>query len=259
MPPNRFICRAAMSWPGMVGQTRVVDLRRPLRGGSGTPRPARRCRSAGPSARRGSSGRAAPAMRRTGPATAPMAFWWKAICSARSRSRTTTAPPMTSEWPPAYLVVECTTTSAPRVSGCLEVRRGEGVVDHEQRARVVGDRGEGLDVADVEQRVGRRLDPDQPGLARPDRGARRRRGRTPGPGRARSPHGVRDLVEEPEGAAVRVVGQHARGRPGRHSARITVSSAARPLAKANPRSPSSSAAMLPSSAVRVGLAERLYS
>ena len=47
--------------------------------------------------------------------------------------------------------------------------------------------------------------------------------------------------------------------PGRHSARMTVSSAARPLAKANPRSPSSSAAMLPSRAVRVGLAERLYS
>ena len=40
---------------------------------------------------------------------------------------------------------------------------------------------------------------------------------------------------------------------------MTVSSAARPLANANPRSPSSSAAMLPSSAVRVGLAERLYS
>ena len=47
--------------------------------------------------------------------------------------------------------------------------------------------------------------------------------------------------------------------PGRHSARMTVSSAARPLANANPRSPSSSAAMLPSRAVRVGLAERLYS
>ena len=47
--------------------------------------------------------------------------------------------------------------------------------------------------------------------------------------------------------------------PGRHSARMRVSSAASPLAKANPRSPSSSAAMLPSSAVRVGLAERLYS
>ena len=47
--------------------------------------------------------------------------------------------------------------------------------------------------------------------------------------------------------------------PGRHSARIRVSSAARPEANAKPRSPSSRAAMLPSRAVRVGLAERLYS
>ena len=47
--------------------------------------------------------------------------------------------------------------------------------------------------------------------------------------------------------------------PGAHSARSRVSSAASPEANANPRSPSSSAAMLPSSAVRVGLAERLYS
>ena len=47
--------------------------------------------------------------------------------------------------------------------------------------------------------------------------------------------------------------------PGRHSARTRVSSAASPLANAKPRSPSSRAAMLPSRAVRVGLAERLYS
>ena len=47
--------------------------------------------------------------------------------------------------------------------------------------------------------------------------------------------------------------------PGSQIARSRVSSAASPEAKANPRSPSSSAAMLPSSAVRVGLPERLYS
>ena len=47
--------------------------------------------------------------------------------------------------------------------------------------------------------------------------------------------------------------------PGVHSERITVSSAARPEAKAKPRSPSSSAASAPSRAVRVGLPERLYS
>ena len=53
-----------------------------------------------------------------GPATAPIALWWKAIFSARSRLRTTAAPPTTSEWPPQYLVVEWITMSAPRVSGC---------------------------------------------------------------------------------------------------------------------------------------------
>ncbi len=47
--------------------------------------------------------------------------------------------------------------------------------------------------------------------------------------------------------------------PGRHTACSRVCSAARPLENANPRSPSSSAARLPSSAVRVGLALREYS
>ena len=47
--------------------------------------------------------------------------------------------------------------------------------------------------------------------------------------------------------------------PGRVRARTRVSSAASPLAKAKPRSPISTAASAPSSAVRVGFAERLYS
>ncbi len=47
--------------------------------------------------------------------------------------------------------------------------------------------------------------------------------------------------------------------PGTQIVRSNVSSAASPEANAKPRSPSSSAAMLPSRAVRVGLPERLYS
>ena len=47
--------------------------------------------------------------------------------------------------------------------------------------------------------------------------------------------------------------------PGFSTERTTVSSAASPDANAKPRSPSSREAMLPSSAVRVGLPERLYS
>ena len=72
------------------------------------------------------------------------------------------------------------------------------------------------------------------------------------------PPALLDLVEETERAAVRVVRQH-HVVAGASSPRTIVSSAASPEANANPRSPSSSAAMLPSSAVRVGLAERLYS
>ena len=32
-----------------------------------------------------------------GPATAPIAFWWKVTCSASSSSAMTSAPPTTSE------------------------------------------------------------------------------------------------------------------------------------------------------------------
>ncbi len=39
-------------------------------------------------------------------------------CSNTAASRATTAPPTTSLWPLMYLVVECTTTSAPSSKGC---------------------------------------------------------------------------------------------------------------------------------------------
>ena len=77
-----------------------------------------------------------------------------------SWSRVTTTPPTTSEWPPRYLVVECTTKSAPELERALVGRGGEGVVDRDQRSGSAGhDR---RDVDHVEQRVGRALDPDQP-------------------------------------------------------------------------------------------------
>ena len=56
-----------------------------------------------------------------GPWIAPTAFWMK---PSRSRSGwwrasvpTTATPPITSEWPFMYLVVECTTMSMPSSSG----------------------------------------------------------------------------------------------------------------------------------------------
>ena len=118
-------------------------------------------------------------------------------CSASSRSRTTSAPPTTSEWPPKYLVVEWTTTSAPRVSGCWRYGDAKVLSTTSSAPASWATRGQRLDVADVEQRVGGRLDPDQLGLAGPDRGADgvdvgdRRRAVLQAPD-------LLDLVEEPE-------------------------------------------------------------
>ena len=139
-----------------------------------------------------------------GPGTAPIAFWWKPTFSATSRSRTTSAPPTTSEWPPTYLVVLCTTTSAPRRSGCW--RYGDAnVLSTTSSAPASWATAASASMSPIdEQRVGRGLDPDQRGLAGPDRGADRvdvvDRRRAVG-----QPPRHRDLVEEPEGAAVRVV------------------------------------------------------
>ena len=56
--------------------------------------------------------------------------------------------------------------------GLLEHRRGEGVVDDDERAVLVGDVGDRLDVGHDQARVGRRLEPHQP-RALGDRGAHR--------------------------------------------------------------------------------------
>jgi hypothetical protein len=89
----------------------------------------------------------------------------------------------------------------------LEVRRREGVVDEEDRARVMGDLRDGRDVGDPEQRVGRRLDPDDLGLARLDRRGDRG-GVVHGCGGVVETPGLEDLLEQAVGAAVRVVGDH---------------------------------------------------
>jgi hypothetical protein len=59
------------------------------------------------------------------------------------------------------LVVECTTTSAP-------VRRGERVVDDDERAGRVADLGQFGHVADLHEGVRGRLEPEDLGLARDD-------------------------------------------------------------------------------------------
>ena len=88
----------------------------------------------------------------------------------------------------------------------LQRRRGERVVDHDLRARRVCDRGHGLDVDDLQQRVRRCLDPHEPRLGTDRAGERvgigevaRRHLETP-----RAEH----LGEQAVRAAVHVVGQH---------------------------------------------------
>ncbi len=138
MPPKARIWRAATSWPGWVGQPGVVDPvhgrvgRQELHDGRGVGAVAVHAHGQGLDPAQdqeavegpGHGARRVLDERRAG--------------SARSSSEVATKPPTTSLWPPRYLVVEWTTTSAPRASGLLQVGRGEGVVDHHQGAPARG-------------------------------------------------------------------------------------------------------------------------
>ena len=55
-----------------------------------------------------------------GAPVSPRQFAHHASCSCSALVRATTAPPTTSLWPFRYLVVECTTRSAPKASGCCQ-------------------------------------------------------------------------------------------------------------------------------------------
>jgi hypothetical protein len=89
----------------------------------------------------------------------------------------------------------------------LEVRRGEGVVDHEGGFCLASDLGDGRDVADVEQGIGRRLDPDRLGLPRRNgRGNRIQVGQMRRIGR--NPPSLMYPRKQPKSAAVRVVWHH---------------------------------------------------
>ena len=119
----------------------------------------------------------------------------------------------------------------------LEVRRGERVVDDEQRARVVGDRGERLDVADVEQRVGRASRP-RPAWSRPGRIAARTASTSDtGAGRVREPPRPARPCRR-AGTCRRTRRRGApRGRRAGRAPRTRVSSAASPEANAKPALP----------------------
>ena len=61
----------------------------------------------------------------------------------------TTMPPMAEPWPPRNLVSECTTISAPYSIGRSQDGRRHRVVHDQRHAMVVGDLGDGFDVADI--------------------------------------------------------------------------------------------------------------
>ena len=97
-----------------------------------------------------------------GPGTAPRDFCRNASRSAIPSSEVATKPPITSEWPPRYFVVECSATSAPSASGCWRYGVANVLSTTTQRAGVVRDLRGGRDVDDVQRRVRRGLQPDEP-------------------------------------------------------------------------------------------------
>ena len=117
MPPKPRICLRASVVAGMVREARIVDG---LELGVTAQRfgDASRVRLvlAHPYRQRLGAAQREPGIPRV-PGTPPVAFCAKRSDSKSVASSTTTAPPITSECPPRYLVVECTTTCAPSAIG----------------------------------------------------------------------------------------------------------------------------------------------
>ena len=138
-----------------------------------------------------------------------------------------------------------------QVERLLAERRGERVVDRQAGARGVRGLGHGGDVADVEARVGRRLDPDE-------RGARGTRPRSPRCRSARSaPRRRAGRAAPPRSRGCR---DSRRGRPRarrRRRARARAARTARPCPKRRrrPRRPRARPARA-SAALQVGLPSR---
>ena len=70
-----------------------------------------------------------------GPGIAPSDFCRNASRSAIASSFVAAKPPMTSEWPPRYFVVECSDDVRAERERLLEVRRRERVVDDDDARR----------------------------------------------------------------------------------------------------------------------------
>src|SRR6267378_8045512 len=117
MPPKELICLAATSCPGWVDNPgyNTVSTAGCSSRNSATSAAFSLCRCIR------STNVLSPRMVRyasNGPGTAPAPFCRNANAVSSSSSLVSSAPPTTSECPPMYLVVECSTTSAPKSNGC---------------------------------------------------------------------------------------------------------------------------------------------
>ena len=75
---------------------------------------------------------------------------------------------MMSEWPLMYLVVEWTTRRSPG-QGALAIGRGEGVVDDRQQAARACQGRDGLQIGQLQQRIGGAFHPEHAGRRANDR------------------------------------------------------------------------------------------
>ena len=180
---RRGVGMAEADHPAEPGPAHVLDA---AASRAAARRPRRRCARGRPSAGAACAARGARGSSRTGRERRRRRSGRTAAARSHSASRAITAPPTTSEWPPRYLVVECTTKSAPSSSG----RWLAGVANVLSTATSAFCACATMPSMSTtfEQRVGRALDPDQPRVvaARP---ARARRGRSGRRGRTRGPSG----------------------------------------------------------------------
>ena len=128
----------------------------------------------------GRAGRARPPSARRWRRAAAVGAQPVAVGAAASVVGVTAAPRSTSLCPERYFVTECTTTSAPSSSGRCTSGVAKVLSTTREHAALAGGGEQRRQVGHLEQRVGRRLQPDQVGAV--EGGQRRRRCRRRRPG-----------------------------------------------------------------------------
>ena len=139
-----------------------------------------------------------------GPATAPAALWMNCSRAARSSSRVDGAPADHVAVAVEVFRGRVIDDVRAQLERPLEIGRRERVVDDEQRAAVMRDLRHRRDVGETHQRIGRRLDEHESRFGSHRVGDALRIARVDVCKRQREV--LEDLVEQPEGAAVHVLG-----------------------------------------------------